>query len=91
MFEYSIDTLAVDWGTRRLLTLPFKLNNALTFFHIQAPATTGDATAGAGAGSGGDAGSGQQQQHQALACARSKLGGTMLLIPEPAGTSKYSA
>lgn len=47
-----------------LQQIPFRLSNALTFYHV-------------------DAGPG-------LACARSRLGGTMLMAADPPGGEKYA-
>lgn len=58
--HYTIDSLRVDLGGKRLFTLPLPtflhIDNDLTFFAMR---------------------------EGEWACARSRLGGTMLLVPEP--------
>lgn len=75
--QYIVDKLHLDWGTsRRLLSLPFPLNNELTYFYLDAweGATHGSGAAGAAP----------------LGVARSKLGGTMIMSAEPRGSFKYA-
>ena len=73
---YSINTLVVELGGRKL-RLPFTLNNSLTVFFSQPAARGWEGGCNGGPG------------HTQVACARSALGGTLLMVAEPEGAARY--